>query len=177
MQYRQLLEICIRGYGLYLLIQVPFTLLGITSVFTMDTSQFVKNPTLYNMSAIAAPIIHLALSFLLIRYAEILAKMATYNFKTTPSTDDEEVFQSGYKSKLSFCIIIIGLYFFAKSSTQIFSKLISLPITSLNIFWWDVLAMYGFVFVLSLIFVFKSNQITEFIFNRSQTSNETEIEE
>jgi hypothetical protein len=44
MNKRSIIEIAIRIYALYLIIQVPMLLWGIVSVLSMDTSKFFTNP-------------------------------------------------------------------------------------------------------------------------------------
>ena len=55
MNKKTFIEIAIRVYALYLLVQIPFALRGIVSAFSMDQSKFVLNPTLYKIYALVVP--------------------------------------------------------------------------------------------------------------------------
>ena len=55
MDKKKLIEIAVRIYALYLLIQIPIALWAIVSVFAVDTSQFVINPFLYKTWAVISP--------------------------------------------------------------------------------------------------------------------------
>ena len=164
MNKRSIIEIAIRIYALYLIIQVPMLLWGIVSVFSMDTSKFLTNPELYRIWAIVNPFLYLLISLILLVKAPLISKAIVG--KQEEDTKGYE--NSLQQSNLSFWITLVGLYFLVTYVSSIIEELIRIPITVGGHYVWSIIVAKGIVVAVAVFMAFRSKRVAELIWRKSQ---------
>ena len=164
MNKRSIIEIAIRIYALYLIIQVPMLLWGIVSVFSMDTPKFIINPELYRIWAIVNPFLYLLISLILLVKAPFISKAIV-------GKQEEDI--KGYEnslqqSNLSFWITLVGLYFLVTYVSSMIEELIRIPIMTGNHYMWSIVVAKGIVIGVAGFMTFRSKRVAELILRRSQ---------
>ena len=166
MNLKNILSIIIRLYGLFLLLQVPIATMSAISVFAVENSQFVKNPTLYKFANIAYPFLFLFISYVLIKKADSIANYLVLNTNSNIINSDKSVSE---QYNLYFWITLLGIYFFVTSITDIIREIIRSPIMAGDWYTWSIVIAKGIVLLASYFFIFKSKQVEEFIKFKAQT--------
>ncbi len=164
MNKRSIMEIVIRIYALYLLIQVPMLLWGVVSVFSMDTSKFFTNPQLYRIWAMVSPILYLLISLILLIKAAFISKAIVGR-----QEEDAADYESGLqKSNHSFWITLLGLYFLVTYVSSMIEELIRIPITVGGHYMWSIIVAKGIVIGVGVFMTFRSKRVAELIWRKSQ---------
>jgi hypothetical protein len=164
MNKRSIIEIVIRIYALYLIIQVPMLLWGIVSVFSMDTSKFFTNPELYRIWGIVNPFVYLLISLILLVKAPFISK-AIVGKQEEDTRGYENPLQ---QSNLSFWITLLGLYFLVTYVSSMIEDLIRIPITVGDHYIWSIIVAKGIVIGGSVFMTFRSKRVAELIWRNSQ---------
>ena len=169
MNKKNIFEIGLRLFGLYLLFQIPFAFLGIGMAFAQDTSQFITNVPLYKIVVIMTPVIYLIFSFLFLFKAPALT---TFFVRSTELDDNQSIHCPSSYKHLPFWIIIIGLFYSISSFSSIIGELIKLPISSPKWYWWGSILSHALALVLAFIFIFRSNKVVELILKYSSNGTD-----
>ena len=164
MNRRSIIEIAIRIYALYMITQVPMVLWGIVSVFSIDTSTFVTNPELYRIWAIVNPFLYLLVSLILLTKAPFISKAIAGKQEEDTTVHDSSMKQSN----LSFCIMLLGLYFLVTYVSSMISELIKIPIMAGGHYMWSIVVANGIVICVAVFMTFRSKRVAEFILRKSQ---------
>jgi hypothetical protein len=164
MNKRSIIEIAIRIYALYLIIQVPLLLWGIVSVFSTDISNFVTNPELYRIWAIILPFLYLLISLILLLKAPFISKAMVGK-----QEDDTRGYgNSLQQSNLSFWITLLGLYFLVTYVSSMIEELIRIPIMAVGHYMWSIIVAKGIVVGVAVFMTFRSKRVAELILRKSQ---------
>ena len=119
MTKHNVLEIVIKSFGLYCLIQFIRSAPAVASAITLDQPGFVSNRALYASLMCLYPLLHLILSYIFLRKSQVIMKLfGSFNSESKIPTTDSNEPQTIY-AKLSFWITIIGLYYFVSSVVPI----------------------------------------------------------
>jgi len=159
MTKRHIIEIAIRIYALYLLVQIPMSVWGIGSVFLMDYSQLVKDPLLYKAWAIVSPFLYFLISMFLLLKAENISKFIVGRHEI--KTESDERFPP--YSELSFWITLLGIYFLVTSISSIIAELIRTPIYVRDNYMWSIIIPKSIMIVAAYYMTFKSQKVADFI--------------
>ena len=160
MKYQKILEIVIKTYAIYLLVNLPFSIAGTLSTFTIDNSQFVLNVPLYKTISICIPFIHIFIACLLLLKADRLSKYITGRVDQDIFGEDE----NQQSSRLYFWITLMGLYFMVTSFASLVMELIRIPMYSGSSYLWSVVISHSFILVVGYFFTFKSKKCNLKIF-------------
>jgi len=174
MTKRNILEITTKIFGLYCLISffraVP--MLGMT--FITKEAEFITNKTLYILFTTLYPLLFFFLAYFFLRKSQLLVKLLAPN--DTESSAQTAETQPAYAT-LSFWVIIIGIYYFVSSASAIVSQSITLVITHPGMIWSKKpLFSQVLILALSLVFIFRSNEIENLIRSKSKQSTQPEAE-
>ena len=164
MSKKNIFEIGLRLFGIYLLFQVPLALLGIGMAFAHDVSKFFTNIFLYRLVVILSPLFLLVMSWLLLFRAPSIASF----FIKGDEPDKEQPAPSGSIYSLSFWIILIGLFYLVSSSSSFIGELVKFPITVPT--WYSVSSILSHALALffAVTFIFRSNKVVELIKKNSK---------
>ncbi|MCD4759430.1 hypothetical protein K8R33_00910 [archaeon] len=155
MTTKKAIEIASRVYGLYLLIQIPFALAGLISVFAIKQDEFLKNPLLYKIWAFIHPVFYLIVAILLISKAEKIS-----NFIAGKSKENSKAGEGlSNFSQLSFWLILLGVYFFITSTSSLIRDFFRFPISSGDSFIWSILLSHGFNIIVGILLITKTEWI------------------
>lgn len=159
MNKKNIVEIVIRIYALYLLVMIPMSIWGIISVFSMDNSQFIKNPALYKFSSIVYPFLYFIISMFLLSKAENIAQFIVGRGESkTKSTEKTLPY-----TQLSFWITLLGLYFFITSISTLISELIRMSSFLDDSFIWSIIISKGIVIIIACYMTFSSQKVESLI--------------
>ena len=163
------LEIVIKVFGLYCLIQFIRSTPAVASAIALDQTGFVSNRALYASLMCLYPLLHLVLSYIFLRKSQMVMKLFESNNSESilPSNDSNQL-QPIY-TKLSFWITIIGLYYFVSSVSVVVSRLgtIAINLGEGMYLAHDPLLPQAFIFILSIIFIFRSERVASYIKEKS----------
>ena len=164
MNKRSIIEIAIRIYALYLIIQVPMLVWGIVSVFSMDTSKFVTNPELYRIWSVVNPFFYLLISLILLVKAPFISKAIVRK-----QEEDTRGYENNLQqSSLSFWITLLGLYFLVTYVSSMIEELIRIPIMAGGHYMWSIIVAKGIVIGVAVFMTFRSKRVAELIWRKSQ---------
>ncbi len=153
MNTKKAIEIASRIYGLYLLIQIPLALLGLLSAYAVDNEQFFKNPILYRVWATMLPLLYIIIATFLISKAKLIAKIVAGSESEIANQKDTN---SPSHTRLSFWIILLGIYFLISSGSKLIQSIVGQPIQLNNSYLWALVLSQGSVALLSLFLILKS---------------------
>jgi len=162
---RNIIEIAIRMYALYLLVRVPMTLVGIVSAFAMDYSKLVKNPMLYKAWAIASPLLYFLIAMLLLLKSGDIAVFIVGRHEINGEPEEKMPY-----SELSFWIILLGIYFLVTSVSSIVAELVRTPLYVNDNFMWSILISKCVVAVTAYYMIFRSRKVANFILSGQRKS-------
>lgn len=168
---QNIIEIVVKAFGLYCLIQVIRSVPGVLSAITLDQSEFVTNRILYASLMALYPLLHLTLADIFLKKSDIILKMfGSGKSDSSVSISELDEGQAIY-AKLSFWITIMGLYYFISSASVMVSWLVTFAIKQgegmylVN----DSFLPQAFIFVLSIIFIFRSENVAIYIKNKAKS--------
>jgi len=164
MNSQKAIEIASRIYGLYLLVQIPFSLSGLLSVFAVNQAEFIKNPLLYKVWAILHPLFYIIVAIILISKAEKISNFVAKKSKETTQTKENG---PNYYS-LSFWLILLGIYFFIDSTSSLIRDLIRYPLHWGDSYSWSVLLSHGFTIITGCFLIFKTEWIESKIITKTE---------
>ena len=173
MNRQNLLEIVIKAFGLYCLIQFIRSAPAVAGAVVLDQSEIITSRALYAALMAIYPLLHLILTYIFLRKSSIVMKLIGSG-KSDPSistTEPNEV-QPIY-AKLSFWITIIGLNYFVSSVSVVVSQLGTFAIKlgeGMHLVH-DPLLPQAFIFILSIIFIFRGENVANYIKNKSKNTN------
>lgn len=160
MSKQDIFELAVKLFGIYCFILFLQFLMAIGAAFSMETSEFVSNVTLYRISFCTMPFFYLIVSLLLVFKGRAIAHMLAGGKTEIVHVKEEAVPTYG---RLSFWIILIGVFYFVSSASKIVSDAIAFPITHTGIFWWSRFLSQVLILVLSLVFIFGSKTVANII--------------
>ena len=160
MSKQDIFELAVKLFGIYCFILFLQFLMTIGAAFSMETSEFVSNVTLYRISFCTMPLIYLIVSLLLVFKGRAIAHMLAGGKTEILHVKEEAVPTYG---RLSFWIILIGVFYFVSSASKIVSDAIAFPITHTGIFWWSRFLSQALILVLSLVFIFGSKTVEHIV--------------
>lgn len=170
MTKQNILEIVVKTFGLYCLIQIIRSAPGVLSAITLDQSEFVTNQAFYASLMALYPLLHLILAYIFLKKSNIVLKMfgsgkSDSSLSTAELNEEQPIY-----AKLSFWITIIGLYYFVSSASIVVSRIGTLAIKLGEGMYLahDPLLPQAFIFILSLLFIFRSENVANFIKNKSK---------
>ena len=172
MTKQNFLEIVVKSFGLYCLIQFIRSAPAVASAFTLGESGFVTSKALYASLMAIYPLLHLILVYIFLRKSNIVMKLlGSAKFDSSISMADLNEVQPR-PAWLSFWITIIGLYYFVSSVSVVVSRMGTLAI-KLGEGWHSVhdpLLPQAFIFILSIIFIFRGENVANFIKSKSKNT-------
>ena len=154
------LEIVVKAFGLYCLIQIIRSVPGVLSAITLDQSEFVTNKAFYALLMALYPLLHLILAYIFLGKSDSSVSIAELN-------EDQPIY-----AKLSFWITIIGLYYFVSSASVVVSQLGAFAIKlgeGMHLLH-DPLLPQALIFILSIIFIFRGENVANYIKNKSKNT-------
>ena len=164
MNKRSIIEIAIRIYALYLIIQVPMLVWGIVSVFSMDTSKFVTNPELYRIWVIVNPFLYLLISLILLIKAPLISEVIVGKQQEDPRGHESSLQQSN----LSFWITLLGVYFLVTYVSSMIEEMVRIPIMAGGHYMWSIIVAKGIVIGVAVVMTFRSKRVADLIWRKSQ---------
>ena len=144
MSKKKAIEIAVRIYALYLLVQIPMALLGILPVFSLDNSKFIVNPALYRTWAIFNPFLYLLISLVLLAKAQLISRAIVGKEQENDTTLHET---SPRHYQLSFWMTLLGLYLLVTYVSSIIRELMRTPIMASDHYMWSIVVPEGMVIV------------------------------
>ena len=161
MTKQNILEIVVKAFGLYCLIQVIRSAPGVLIAITLDQSEFVANRGPYASLMALYPLLHLILAYIFLKKSDIVLKIFG-SAKSDPSVSIAELDEERpIYAKLSFWITIIGLYYFVSSTSVMVSWLVKFAIKQGDGMYLvhDSFLPQALIFALSIIFIFRSENV------------------
>ena len=166
MGIRKAVEIGIRIYGIYLLVQIPLSLWGIVFSFGANLEQFARNPRLYIIWSVVAPFLYLGIAIILILKAESISKIVTR--ETSEPSKDQQVELSHYQ--LSFWITLLGINLLVTYVSKMLGNIMRTPLTIPDFFTASIVLPQGIVIGISLYMIFRSKNVERYI-NKKSANN------
>ena len=153
MNTKKAIEIASRIYGLYLLVQIPFALSGLLAVLAVNQNEFLKNPLLYKVWAIIHPLFYIIVAVILIFKAEKIS-----NLIVRESNKSFQDYENGPNySRLSFWLILLGVYFVISATSFLIRDFIRFPINLGDNYSWSLLLSHGFSVIAGIFLILKHN--------------------
>lgn len=160
-------ELVIKIFGLYCLLALFMAIPMVGTALAMNKPDFFTNRTLYVLLWFLHPLILFILAYLFLKKTNFFVNLLVpHVVESSPRA--EETFP--LYARLSFWIIIIGIYYFVSSASRILSELVTLSITQRGSYWWSIILSQAFTLILSLLFIFRSNRIERLIRLKSKES-------
>jgi hypothetical protein len=169
MTKQNVLEIVIKAFGLYCLVQFIRSTPAVASAIALDQPGFVSNRALYASLMCLYPLLHLVLAYIFLKKSQMVIKLfGSNNAESLLPLNDSNQLQPIY-SKPSFWITIIGLYYFISSVSVVVSRLgtIAINLGEGMYLAHDPLLPQAFIFILSIIFIFRSERVASYIKEKS----------
>ena len=169
MTKQNVLEIVIKAFGLYCLVQFIRSTPAVASAIALDQPGFVSNRALYASLMCLYPLLHLVLAYIFLKKSQMVIKLfGSNNAESLLSLNDSNQLQPIYY-RLSFWITIIGLYYFISSVSVVVSRLgtIAINLGEGMYLAHDPLLPKAFIFILSIIFIFRSERVASYIKEKS----------
>lgn len=164
---RDVFEIITKVFGLYCIVQFIRSTPAVIGAIVVDQPEFITNKTLYIMLMSSYPLVFLILSVMFIKKSDSITKLfypVSISVGAPEGLTEDEI--PPY-AKLSFWIVIIGIYYLISATAAILSGLPSI-LTKLREGWFythDPFLPQTLIFIMSLICIFRSEKIEEFIKN------------
>ena len=171
MTKQNVIEIVTKAFGLYCLVQFIRSTPAVASAIALDQPGFVSNRALYASLMCLYPLLHLVLAYIFLKKSQMVIKLfGSNNAESLLPLNDSNQLQPIY-SKLSFWITIIGLYYFISSVSVVVSRLgtgtIAINLGEGIYLAHDPLLPQAFIFILSIIFIFRSERVASYIKEKS----------
>ena len=166
------LEIVVKAFGLYCLIQIIRSVPGVLSAITLDQSEFVTNKAFYALLMALYPLLHLILAYIFLKKSNIVLKMFDSGKSDSSVSIAELNEEQPIYAKLSFWITIIGLYYFVSSASVVVSQLGAFAIKlgeGMHLLH-DPLLPQALIFILSIVFIFRGENVANYIKNKSKNT-------
>ncbi len=173
MTKQNVLEIVLKTFGLYCLMQFIRSTPAVASAIALDQPGFVSNRALYASLMCLYPLLHLFLAYIFLKKSQLVMKLfGSIDAKSIHPSNDSNQLQPIY-AKLSFWITIIGLYYFISSASVVVSRLgtIAINLGEGMYLAHDPLLPQAFIFILSIIFIFRSQRVASYIKEKSKKPN------
>ncbi len=165
MQKRDVFEIITKLFGLYCIVQFIRSMPATFGAIVIDHPEFITNKPLYVIAMSLYPIVFLFLSIIFIFKSERITKLFFPKSFTTGDSEHHLAEEKLAYEKLSFWIVIIGIYYFVSSSATVLAGLPTIFV-KLETGWFlthDPFLPQALTFIMSLFCVFRSEKIEEFI--------------
>ncbi len=166
MNKRDFLEVAIKMMGLYTL----FSFIGsiiIAGAAMSSSDKFLENKTLYVLSCCLALVLYLVLALAFLWRGRRIAEMLTRNSEIDPSGERSAL--PPY-ARLCFWVRILGLYFFVAVVSDLVAAMAQAGVTIRSVFWWSTLVGETLQLALSVIFIFRSERVSEFVERHAEPS-------
>ena len=165
MTKKTIFETVAKIFGLYCIVQFVRSTPGAIGAILMNNSEFVTNKALYIVLMSLYPLVFLLLSIVFLKKTHLIVKI--FNSESD-SKDTETIILSKNKSAyndLSFWIIIIGIFYFISAMSVVLSNMgtFAIKIQEAQLLIHDPLLPQIVILILSLICIFRSEQIAKFI--------------
>jgi len=169
------LEIVSKIFGLYCIVQFIRSTPAVIGAIVVDNPEFVTNKALHAVLMSLYPLIFLLLSFIFIRKTEFIVKLIESKPNNSDSTESILSQDNSAYSKLSFWIIILGIFYFISAASVFLIGIGTLAIR-LREGWFlthDPLLPQTIILILSLICIFRSEQVAELIETKRKKLNKS----
>jgi hypothetical protein len=161
-----ILELVLKLFGVYLLFgflsAIPMAILSISST---PFSEHIINKSLYYSLYASFPLLYLIFSMLLIFKGTAISKFLAGKQTSQDLSPSGEI---PLHNRLSFWIILIGIFYFVNSAEGIVLASFKFTHTQLNPFLWSDFITKTIKLILSLILIFKSTSIENLISRKSK---------
>ena len=165
MHKRDVFEIMTKLFGLYCIVQFIRSMPATFGAIVIAQPEFITNKFLYIISMSSYPIVFLVLSIIFIFKSGRIAKLFFPKSSTLSDSEHHIADEKPAYEKLSFWIVIVGIYYFVSSSATVLAGLPTIFV-KLETGWFlthDPFLPQALTFIMSLFCVFRSEKIEEFI--------------
>ena len=165
MRKRDVLEIIIKIFGLFCIVQFIRSMPATFGAILIAQPEFITNKPLYVISMSSYPIVFLLLSIIFIFKSSLISKYLLTESTPMSIREDQNEAEKPVYSKLSFWIIIIGFFYLVSSTAAVLSGLPTIFI-KMKTGWFlthDPFLTQALTFIISLFCVFRSEKVEEFI--------------
>ena len=170
MSKRKLMEVVSVAFGFYCLIWFIKSIPSVGMAFVMKESGFITSQIQYALLLSIFPILNLVLAYLFLCKTHFIVTLFTLG-EIEPINHEEKTGETQYVyTDLSFWIKIMGLYYLVSSASIFISRLGTIAIR-LSEGWslaYDPLLPQAFILIFSLIFIFRSKRVEDFIRRKSK---------
>ena len=168
MTKENVLEIIAKTFGLYCLIQFVRSTIAVSGAIVMEPG-FVINRALYVSLISLVPLLYLVLSYVFLKKSQIIMKIIGVNDAEHQIAESESGQAQPVYAKLSFWVVLIGLYYFVSSVSALVSYIgtLAIKLEKGMFLIHDPVLPQAFIFILSLVFIFRSEKVVDFIERKS----------
>jgi len=160
MNKRDILEVAIKIMGLYLVLSLLGSIAIVGGAISTADNQLIKNKTVYVGFTCLAALSYFIFAVAFLCRGRRIAEMLTRDSEIGP--DSERPLLPPY-ARLSFWVRILGLYFFVSVSSRLVSAIAQAGYTIRSGFWWSRIIGEAFELALAIIFVLKSERVSQFV--------------
>ena len=168
MSKRDVLEVAIKLVGLYALFSFLGSVALVGGVISSADKQFVGSKTMYVSFTCLAAILYLIFAVAFLWRGRRIAELLTRDSEIGPA--GERAALPPY-AHLSFWVRILGLYFFVAVSSELVSAIAQAGITVRSGFWWSRLVGESLQLALSVVFIFRSGRVSQFVERHAEPSD------
>ena len=160
MSKQDIFEIAVKLFGIYCFVEFLGSLPLVGIAFSTDQSLLAPNVTLQRLSFCSIAFLHLMASLLLLFKGKAIAHMLAGVKPGTFQGKEEAV--PPY-ARLSFWIILIGIFYFVSSAAKLVFQGMQYSATYSGVYWWSETFSQAVIFALAVVFIIGSKGVENFI--------------
>jgi hypothetical protein len=160
MNKRDILEVAIKIIGLYLVLLFVGSMSTVGGAISTADNQFIENKTVLVGLTCLAALLYFIFAVAFLCRGRRIAEMLTQDSEIGPAS--ERPLLPPY-ARLSFWVRLLGLYFFVSVSSRLVSAIAQAGYTIRSGFWWSRIIGEAFELILAIIFVLKSERVSQFV--------------
>ena len=167
-------EIASRVFGLYCIVQFVQSTPAIIAAIGFQNREFISNKTLHFVLTSIYPLVYLALAYIFLVKSEWIIKIVGLERENVAVTESTYPENDALYNKLHFWILILGICFFISAVSNILVGMGTLTYKLKN-GWFiahDPVLPQAATLILSVIYIFRSEQIAKFLETRRNKPNQ-----
>ena len=168
MSKQTVLEIAARIFGLYCIVQFFQSIPAIIAAIVVPNRELISNKTLHIVLTSLYPLVFLALAYIFLVKSDTITKITGSQRETAAGTEFTYPENEALYNKLHFWILILGIGYFISAISSILLGMGTLSYKLKN-GWFiahDPVLPQAITLILSLLYIFRSEQIAKFIETR-----------
>ncbi len=165
MSKKAVLEIISKIFGLYCIVQFIKSTPGVIVSILIERPDFIQNKVLHVVLMSLYPLAFMFLSYIFLSKSELITKLFKFTEDDRISTETTLSPKDKIYGKLHFLIIILGIFYFISAISTVLIGIGTLAIKLKEGMYiiHDPLLPQAIILILSLICIFRSEQVAKFI--------------